>query len=115
MSVTDKCNLACAYCKPRPVPKLRHEDVMSIEQLVEVVEAFRTLGVDKVRVTGGEPLVRHGVVEFVRQVAALGCNTVMTTNGTLLAGYAGALPAYTRRSAGERSSFVTLTFAWVAV
>lgn len=91
VSVTDKCNLACAYCKPRPVPKLRHEDVMSIEQLVEVVEAFRTLGVDKVRVTGGEPLVRHGVVEFVRQVAALGCNTVMTTNGTLLAGYAGAL------------------------
>lgn len=93
VSVTDKCNLACVYCKPRPVKQLRHEDMLSIEQLVEVVRAFRGLGVEKVRVTGGEPLLRHGVVAFVEQVAALGCQTVMTTNATRLKEFAKPLKA----------------------
>lgn len=88
VSLTDKCNLACAYCKPRPVKTLRHEDMLSIEQLVGVVRAFSRLGVDKVRVTGGEPLLRKGVVAFVEQVAALGCETVMTTNATRLKEFA---------------------------
>lgn len=91
VSVTDKCNLACTYCKPRPVKELRHEDLLSIEQLVFVVRAFCNLGVRKVRVTGGEPLLRKGVVAFVEQVAALGCETVMTTNATRLKEFAAPL------------------------
>lgn len=67
VSVTDKCNLSCTYCKPRPVKTLRHEDMLSIEELVSVVRAFCRLGVDKVRVTGGEPLLRKGVVAFCEQ------------------------------------------------
>ena len=91
VSVTDKCNLSCTYCKPRPVKTLRHEDMLSIEELVSVVRAFCRLGVDKVRVTGGEPLLRKGVVAFCEQVAALGCETVMTTNATRLREFAPAL------------------------
>jgi len=91
LSVTDKCNLRCAYCMPEDgVPLVRHEDVLSLEEMAEVARAALFLGFDKVRLTGGEPLVRRGIVELVRMIAAMDGvrDLAMTTNGTLLAGFA---------------------------
>lgn len=88
ISVTDKCNLRCRYCMPAEgVPPRRHEDLLSLEQLAEAARAAVGLGVTKVRLTGGEPLVRRGIVQLVRMIAAIDGLTHlgMTTNGTLLA------------------------------
>lgn len=96
ISVTDRCNLRCRYCMPpEGVVKKRHEDMLSLEQLCEIAQAAVTLGVRKIRITGGEPLVRRGVVGLVESLAALeGVEDLsMTTNGTLLAQFASALKA----------------------
>lgn len=96
LSVTDKCNCRCVYCMPASgVPRCAHEDLLSFEELTEVVRAAAALGVTKVRVTGGEPLARRGVVELCRMVAAVpGIDEVdMTTNATMLAPVAGDLRA----------------------
>ena len=88
ISVTDKCNLRCSYCMPpEGVTIRRHEDLLSLEQLTEAARAAVGLGVRKVRLTGGEPLVRRGVVDLVRMIAAIdGLEHLgLTTNGTLLA------------------------------
>ncbi|MCC6098341.1 MAG: GTP 3',8-cyclase MoaA [Coriobacteriaceae bacterium] len=88
LSVTDKCNCRCVYCMPAGgVRLLRHEDLLSFEELAEIVAAAASLGVERVRITGGEPLVRRGIVDLVRMVAEVpGIREVdMTTNGTLLA------------------------------
>ena len=94
LSVTDRCNCRCAYCMPEGgVPMLGHADILSFEELAAVARAAAELGVRKVRLTGGEPLARRGVVDLVRMVAAVpGVDEVaMTTNATLLAPVAGAL------------------------
>ena len=94
LSVTDRCNCRCAYCMPASgVPMLGHADILSFEELAAVARAAAELGVRKVRLTGGEPLARRGVVDLVRMVAAVpGVDEVaMTTNATLLAPVAGAL------------------------
>lgn len=91
ISVTDRCNLRCIYCMPKEgVPKLSHEDVLSYEEIVRVVNVARSIGISKVRVTGGEPLVRKGIVEFCRSlVEVVGPGNVsMTTNGVLLETFA---------------------------
>ena len=90
VSVTDLCNLRCRYCMPEGVCQKRHEDILSFEEIAEIVTAAAELGVRKVRVTGGEPLVRKGCVELCRQIAAIpGIQEVdMTTNGLLLERYA---------------------------
>lgn len=96
LSVTDRCNLRCRYCMPEDgVPMLRHEDILSFEELREVVAAAASLGVTKVRLTGGEPLARSGIVDLVRMVADVpGVEEVaMTTNATLLAPLAPGLRA----------------------
>lgn len=95
VSVTDLCNLRCRYCMPEGVCQKRHEDILSFEEIVEIVSAAAELGVRKVRITGGEPLVRRGCVDLVRMVAAIpGIGEVdMTTNGVLLARDAAALKA----------------------
>lgn len=88
LSVTDRCNCRCTYCMPAGgVPMLRHEDILTFEELAEVVAAAATLGVRKVRLTGGEPLARRGIPDLVRMVRAVpGVEEVaMTTNATLLA------------------------------
>lgn len=88
LSVTDRCNCRCAYCMPAGgVPMLGHKDILSFEELTEVVTACAQLGVRKVRLTGGEPLVRRGLPELVRMIrAVLGVEELaMTTNATLLA------------------------------
>ena len=96
LSVTDKCNCRCVYCMPAGgVPRCRHEDLLSFEELTEVVRAATTLGVRKVRVTGGEPLARRGVVDLCQMVAAVpGVEELdMTTNATMLAPVAADLRA----------------------
>ena len=88
LSVTDRCNCRCTYCMPAGgVPMLGHKDILSFEELTEVVAAAATLGVRKVRLTGGEPLARRGIPDLVRMVRAVpGVEEVaMTTNATLLA------------------------------
>lgn len=88
LSVTDRCNCRCAYCMPAGgVPMLGHKDILSFEELTEVVTACAQLGVRKVRLTGGEPLVRRGLPELVRMIRAVpGVEELaMTTNATLLA------------------------------
>lgn len=94
ISVTDRCNLRCRYCMPEEgVEMLDHQDILSFEEIVEIVNAAVSLGVNKVRITGGEPLVRKGVVDLVRMLSAIkGIDDLsMTSNGILLTTYAVAL------------------------
>jgi len=96
ISVTDKCNLRCVYCMPAEGVVLRpHQDFLSFEQITDVARAAIGLGVSKIRLTGGEPLVKRGIVELVAMLAPLAGldHLAMTTNGTLLARYAGELKA----------------------
>ena len=71
VSVTDRCDLRCVYCMPgHGVPLKQHGDILSYEQIVQVVEAAAALGITKVRLTGGEPLLRRNIEYLVRCVAA---------------------------------------------
>jgi len=94
ISVTDRCNLRCVYCMPpEGVPSRSHDEILRYEEIELIVQAAASLGISKVRLTGGEPLVRLGLVELVRMLACIpGIDDLaMTTNGTLLAQYAAAL------------------------
>jgi cyclic pyranopterin phosphate synthase len=91
ISVTDRCNLRCVYCMPpEGVPWRSHEEILRYEEIGLIVQAAASLGISKVRLTGGEPLVRLGFVELVRMLARIpGIDDLaMTTNGTLLARHA---------------------------
>jgi len=91
ISVTDRCNLRCTYCMPAEgVPMMQHQDILSFEEMIEVVDEALELGVDKVRVTGGEPLVRKGVVDFVKMLSSRNAisDLSITTNGQLLEQFA---------------------------
>jgi len=94
VSVTDRCDLRCVYCMPPEGIPLKHfSEILTYDELVRAVRVAVSLGVRKIRITGGEPLVRRGVVSFVRRVAEIpGVRDLgMTTNGTALAGMADAL------------------------
>lgn len=96
LSVTDLCNLRCSYCMPAEgVRKRPRGEALTVEETVEVARAAAACGITKVRLTGGEPLVRRGILEICREIAALpGITEVcMTTNGILLPRFAGALKA----------------------
>jgi len=87
ISVTDRCNLSCVYCKPRAEMKvLPHNEILSYEEIRRLVALAVPLGITRVRVTGGEPLVRRGIVEFIASLYAQeGLEDVsITTNGVLL-------------------------------
>lgn len=87
LSVTDRCNLRCRYCMPAEgVPKLSHGQMLSYEELYRVAAEAVGLGIGKIRLTGGEPLVRKGIVPFAERLAALPGlkELVLTTNGLLL-------------------------------
>ncbi len=91
ISVTDRCNLRCRYCMPEEgIQLLKHTDILSFEEITEVVKAAVELGVEKIRLTGGEPLVRKDIVNLVAMIAAVnGINDLsMTTNGILLEKFA---------------------------
>ena len=88
ISVTDRCNYRCLYCMPpEGVPKRDHSEMLSLEEIAEVVRAAAGLGIRKIRLTGGEPLVRRGLPSLVREISATpGIEEItMTTNGSLLA------------------------------
>ncbi len=94
ISITDRCNLRCIYCMPAEgVTCLSHREIMTYEELELFTRAAVSSGIDRVRVTGGEPLVRKGAVEFVRMLTSVdpGQKVSLTTNGLLLARYAGDL------------------------
>ena len=90
ISVTDRCNFRCTYCMPREVfdadhPFLPHDALLSFEEIERVARIMVGLGVQKIRLTGGEPLVRKGVHKLVALLAPLGIDLALTTNGSLLA------------------------------
>jgi len=87
LSVTDRCNLRCTYCMPAEgIPRLQHEDMLSYEELHRVASEAVSLGIEKIRITGGEPLVRKGLIGFIERLAAIPGlkELVLTTNGMLL-------------------------------
>ncbi|MEI6456735.1 MAG: radical SAM protein [bacterium] len=91
VSVTDRCNLRCTYCMPAEgIRLIEHDRILSYETIIEVIRVAVSLGIDKVRITGGEPLVRRGIVEFVKMVSSVkGIRDLgMTTNGILLESFA---------------------------
>ena len=91
ISVTDRCNLRCTYCMPEEgIRQLNHTDILSFEEIVEFTKLAVANGIKKVRLTGGEPLVRKGIVELVSMLAQIdGLEDLsMTTNGILLPQYA---------------------------
>ena len=106
LSVTDRCNLRCQYCMPeRDYVWLPRKDILDFEEVSVLVDVFADLGVDRVRLTGGEPLVRRDLPELVRMIASKPAirDLAMTTNGVLLAENAGAL-----KDAGLRRVTVSL-------
>ena len=87
ISLTDRCNLRCIYCMPpEGEKKLRHRDILRYEELLRVARIAIKLGITKIRLTGGEPLARRGVQEFIPMLTSLeGLDDVsLTTNGVLL-------------------------------
>lgn len=87
ISITDLCNMRCLYCMPeKGIEKKNHGDFLSYEELVSIVKASVPLGIDKLRITGGEPLVRKGILAFIRSLGEIqGIREIaMTTNGSLL-------------------------------
>lgn len=92
ISVTDRCNFRCCYCMPRDVfgadfPFMKSSELLTFEEITRLTRLFAGLGVRKVRLTGGEPLLRHGIEQLVEQLREIdGIEEVaMTTNGSLLA------------------------------
>lgn len=86
LSITDRCNLRCVYCMPEDMTFQAREELLSFDEIERVARIARGLGVDSVRLTGGEPLVRKGVVDLVARLHALGFDDIaLTTNATRLA------------------------------
>lgn len=87
ISVTDRCNLRCKYCMPEEgVKELNHTDILSFEEITNFTKTAIEYGIDKVRITGGEPLVRKNIVELIRILSKLKSikDISLTTNGILL-------------------------------
>jgi cyclic pyranopterin phosphate synthase len=88
VSITDRCNLRCLYCAPEGrIPKLSHDDILSYEEILRIVNIGIGLGIRKVRITGGEPLVRKGVIDLLGRLTRIDEleDVSLTTNGVLLA------------------------------
>jgi GTP 3',8-cyclase len=91
VSITDRCNLHCAYCRPKEGISLKgHDDILRYEQIIRIVSQAVKMGFIKVRLTGGEPLVRRGFVDFIADLKKIdGLQDIsLTTNGILLAQFA---------------------------
>ena len=94
VSITDLCNLRCVYCMPpEGIQLLSHSDILSYEEILTIIRVARCMGVRKIRITGGEPLVRRGVLDFISRLARFeGIEDIgLTTNGVLLAAKAAEL------------------------
>lgn len=96
VSITDRCNLRCLYCMPPGgiTPKA-HQEILSYEEIVAIVRVGASLGIDRVRLTGGEPLIRRNLVGLIQSLRSLGVlkDLSLTTNGVLLAALAQPLKA----------------------
>ncbi|HET6264099.1 MAG TPA: GTP 3',8-cyclase MoaA [Usitatibacter sp.] len=100
ISVTDRCNFRCTYCMPREVfdanyEFMPHDEILTFEEIVRLATAFRGLGIEKVRLTGGEPLLRRDIEDLVAMLRAAlpGVDLTLTTNGSALKQKARALKA----------------------
>ncbi len=106
VSITDRCNLSCLYCKPRGSVKPRsHHEILRYEEILKIIHAAAQLGISHIRITGGEPLVRRGVLDFIAKVKTVpGIEDIsLTTNGVLLSDMARPL-----RNAGIRRLNISL-------
>jgi len=106
ISVTDRCNLRCIYCMPpEGISLMSHSDILSYEEIYTVARAAAELGINKIRVTGGEPLVRLGLPRLIEMLAGIEAidDIALTTNGVLLGEYAAEL-----KSSGLRRVNVSL-------
>jgi GTP 3',8-cyclase len=91
ISLTDRCNLRCSYCMPEDgIPLIPHHEILTYEELLRIVSVFVTEGITKVRLTGGEPLVRKGVVDFISRLSRMEQiqDLSLTTNGIFLEEFA---------------------------
>lgn len=91
VSITDRCNYKCIYCKPGKQFKfIPHEEILRYEEMIEIIEEAVNLGITNVRITGGEPLVRKGIVNFIKKLKKIEKleDISLTTNGFFLAEYA---------------------------
>ncbi len=86
ISVTDRCNLRCRYCMPNGIETLSMKEILTYEEIACVVKEAAMLGIDRLKITGGEPLVRRGIIDLIRMLKAIpGIRQVtLTTNGILL-------------------------------
>jgi cyclic pyranopterin phosphate synthase len=87
LSVTDRCNLRCIYCMPAEgICKMKHEEILKYEELLLLAETAIGIGIEKIRITGGEPLVRKGILGFLEKLSGIPGlrQLVLTTNGMLL-------------------------------
>lgn len=89
ISITDRCNLRCCYCMPEGVQDVGMKNILTFEEIWEIVRTGVSLGITHIRITGGEPLVRKGCVDLIRGIREIpGVETItMTTNGVLLGNY----------------------------
>ena len=112
VSITDRCNERCAYCMPRELQEwLPREDILTYEETLRLVRVAAELGVTKIRVTGGEPLVRRDVINFIQEIPKISGITSLgiSTNGTLLAqDVGGQTMAAALRAAGVQSINISL-------
>ena len=99
ISVTDRCNFRCVYCMPKTVfgrdyPFLERKEILTFEEIARLARVFRGLGVEKIRLTGGEPLVRRNLEQLIEMLAGIpGLDLTLTTNGSFLNRKAHALKA----------------------
>lgn len=86
ISLTDRCNLRCRYCRPESSGKLPHDEILTYEEILEICQAAGELGINRFKVTGGEPLLRRDCLSFLRKLKQLAGQgkVTLTTNGTLL-------------------------------
>ena len=113
VSITDRCNERCTYCMPQELQEwLPREEILTYEETLRLIRIAADLGVSKIRITGGEPLTRRGVVDLVRQISQIsGLRDIgLSTNGTLLARETGpeVTMAAALRDAGVRSVNISL-------
>lgn len=87
ISVTDRCNLRCLYCMPEEgVPLVSHDEILRYDEILHLIRIFASMGIQKIKLTGGEPLVRRQLAELVRESKKIPgiCQVTLTTNGVLL-------------------------------
>lgn len=96
ISVTDRCNLRCIYCMPEEgVPSVSHKEILTFDEIIALAKIFSGLGIRKIKLTGGEPLVRKGIVNLIRELKQIPeiDQVTITTNGILLSEYMDQLAA----------------------